>query len=673
MNFPRLHPRLRSLTGSLDAPRSPASASARAWTALRLATAAACLAWPVAHAQTPGGVQVKLGGGFNANIGDGNRLVARVSGKEAAPTGNQGAMRITAFKLETFRDSPQREVELHIESPEGIFDQRAGASSSRTLTLRSTDQRFAISGEGWSWDRTTGNLVISNQVEALLQRGAGTHTPAAPTSQVTTSAPVTVRASRLEYNLKSGDTRFSGGSTATEPGRAQVSAQEIVTRLAPGQTEPESISALGGVTIELLRTNRTGRVTGSAARYGSTAEGEVIEVEGPATWSVGAIHGQADALRLLPARETYAARGNVRLRLASTPKPGTPARPPLEISAELVDAQPAEIAFEGHVFARQPGRLELQADRLRATLAEASPSGTGSPDRDRLRAATATGDVIARILSTREPVEIRGAQLVYTLAETARLEITGKPSWSLGSSTGTAALLVALPDVPEFQASGDVVVAWRGATNHAAPPRTPIRLAAQTMKATRDQVQFAGGVRAGREGWDLRAAALNLHLATNGAIQLIHTPGEVDLDYRALRQPPSTNSATRGPLATVLRDVSEEASRWKLHAATMQATLDPVTQDLSQLDASGGVTIDQLAVHARSTRLSYQPAESLLRLFENAEVRSADGLEIVGEPGTSLTFDPRDARFQVDGPVRKMRLPARALKRQDPAAPPRQP
>ena len=188
------------------------------------------------------------------------------------------------------------------------------------------------------------------------------------------------------------------------------------------------------------------------------------------------------------------------------------------------------------------------------------------------------------------------------------------------------------------------------------------------MNATSSRVRFAGGVHAGREGWDLRAPGIELHLGTNGTVQALHSMGAVDLEYQVQRRAAGTNAPARGPFATLARDVSAEASRWRIHAQSMVATLHPETQDIARLDAEGQVAIDQLAVRARAGRLAYEAADGLLRLTDHATVQSADGLEIVGEPATGLIFDPRTARFQIDGPLRKpMRLPMRSFRAPAPA------
>ncbi len=196
-----------------------------------------------APAQRPGPPEVTLGGGFRAPIydRDRNRPLGLVSGKEAKPSLVAGQLVVSGFRLETYRYAPERAVDLSVESPSAVFDSR-GATSDKGIELKDAAGRFAVRGEGWSWEQASGLLVVSNRVFTDLRTGASS----------SSEEPVRITADRLEYNLKSGATRFLGRCVAVQPGQARLAARELVSRLGAETERPDAIRAQGEVTLEIL-------------------------------------------------------------------------------------------------------------------------------------------------------------------------------------------------------------------------------------------------------------------------------------------------------------------------------------------------------------------------------------------------------------------------------------
>lgn len=614
------------------------------------------LALPAAG-QRPGSPDVTLGGGFRAPIHDGNRVVALVTGREVKPSLAAGQVLIGTFRLETYRYAPDRQTELTVESPSALFDPR-GAASDRELTLSGADGRVAVTGQGWSWDRTSGLLIVSNRVQATLRQRRTATDP----------RPVEIASRRLEYNLKTGVTRFLGDCIATEPGRARITAGELRSTLSTETERPDAITATNGVVVELLAPGREGRAAGTGAAYAMTADGEQIEILGQPTWQFGPGTGAADRLLLLPGQDAYRARGHARLRLR-TESPSAPGeasdasprrdRAPMDITCDTIEATPGEVVLSGPVTLVQSNALHLTARRVVAELALDARAS-----RENLHRVTATGDVTARLPAGGVTFGLQGQEMIYTTGEHAMVEVTGEPRWSAPGYGGTGGRFVIHPELPTFQVLDGVEVLW-----HAADPAeeaSAIRVRADRLRAEAGIAQLRGGVQVSRDSWNLAATEADLGLATNAVLRRIEARGGVTLEYASSPRPAGDAapdpSAPRIRLGAFLRDVSEPARWWTIRSAAMDAELESGTAELAALHATGNVTIDHVGLHAEGGRLVYRGANHRLRLEDEPQLHTMDGLHIVGEAPTAIVLDPQTDRFLVEGAVRKMTLPADALR-----------
>jgi len=453
--------------------------------------------------------------GFKAPIeGEDGRTVALVTGAKMTPSLTTGEMEITGFRLETFRYAPDRKTELVAESPFGRFGSQ-GAGSGERMTLESADRSFSISGTGWSWDRGTSMLVISNAVETTLRRGgADTNRP-----------PVSVRAARFEYHLRTGDARFVRECLAEDPGRARVAAGELRSRLSPTQTQPDAIFATNGVAIDLLRGDRPGSARGATAEYHAAATGkdERILLSGATQWRFGSAEGEADRLALLPGQDAYNAEGHARIRLRTPttadrpPGSGTPsapdaAHPPLEILCEAVDAKGTNVVLVGPLVARQGDRLEAKAGHLVAAL---------GPDpktkETRVHFAKATGGVSARVGKGTRAIDLHGEAMTYAWADGAWIDVAGSPRWEGDGHAGSAVTFRIQPDSRAFEADRDVRVRWTapGQGTNAAP----VVLEAARMRGDDSRVAFSGGVKASGDSWRLASAEAEIDLGSERTLR----------------------------------------------------------------------------------------------------------------------------------------------------------
>ncbi len=617
-----------------------------------LLSAAAMLATlPAAMGQNRGTPQVTLSGGFRVPITEGNRTVALVSGKEARPALLAGKLNVTEFRLETFRYDPNRASELIVESPVGVFDSK-GASSVEPISLHSADDRFAVGGRGWAWEKATGLLVISNEIRTVLRRpGPGGDHPS-----------VTVTSRRLEYNVRTGATRFVGECVAEEPGRARLRAGELASVLGVQAQRPDVIHATNGVEIELTRPGHEGSATGSAAEYTVSAEGERIRLFGPATWDFGPGTGAADALDLLPAQQSYSARGSARMELRSSLGPrnaGSSERPPLVITASAIEARPGEVTFEGPVAARQSDTLELHATRVVALLnPEVNPTQADAG----VYRITAAGNAFARVLAGAVPVELHGEQMVYSKGEHPMIEVQGQPSWKTPNYRGRAERFFIHPDDPAFEAIGSVDVVWEAARPAGSGGDSAIELQSQHMRVDSGRAEFTGGVAAHQTAWDLHAGEVDFEISSNAAPRQIHALREVELEYRAPLFGLSTNRGPAAIFASLGADATAPVRKWTLHTGDLRVGVAGDRLQIADLEAIGGVKVEHLSLEAEGGRATYHANEGRLRLTDSARLRTLDGLEVIGDTETALGIDLKSGRFFVEGPVKKMRFPAAAVR-----------
>ncbi|MBL9139386.1 MAG: hypothetical protein JNK85_26190 [Verrucomicrobiales bacterium] len=595
--------------------------------------------------------EVTVRGGFKLPLTEANRRVALVSGQEAKPALLAGQLSVTGFRLETYRYQPDQQVDLIVESPTALFDSaKSAASSPGTLTLRGPNDRFTVSGEGWSWDQAGGLLIISNQVRTVLRRpGAASNQP-----------PVEITARRLEYNLKTGDTRFQDHCIAHQPGRARLSAGELTSRLGSEVERPDAIRARNQVVIELLRAGREARASGETAEYQATPQGEAIELNGHPTWESTSVSGSADRLTLFPDREAYSAHGNARLRLlgnvgknAENPATGASRlRRPIDIACDSIEARPGEVVFSGGVTATQTNTLELKADRV---VAEFAPGTTAAPES--LHLITATGHVLSQIALARRWVELRGERMTYAVGEHPRIEVTEHPSWIAEGHRGQGQRFVILPDQTAFHVLGEVQVEWRSPTGPTNAP--PIRLQAGTLRFEGSDAKFSDGVTVSQPEWNLRGAELDLALTTNSQLRTLHVRKDVQLSFLARTSHTNTHAPHRIGTAAAAPGAS---NRWTVVADSAQAELEPGRDTIVALDAAGRVKIENTGVRATGGLLKYRAAEGVLRLTQDAELTTSEGLIIVGEPNTAIGFEPETGRQRVEGPVKRMSIPSQTVR-----------
>jgi hypothetical protein len=98
------------------------------------------------------------------------QMKSLLQGAEAEPQPG-GMIWITEVKLQTFSEAGQPQVQ--VQAPHCIFDPvQHTVSSSGPLTVKSVNGQFYLEGEGFLWQQTNSNLIISNRVRTVIHNAS---------------------------------------------------------------------------------------------------------------------------------------------------------------------------------------------------------------------------------------------------------------------------------------------------------------------------------------------------------------------------------------------------------------------------------------------------------------------------------------------------------------------
>lgn len=405
------------------------------------------LALALLPAAEPPNVTGKITGGFQAPVArdpEGRRSVLK--GSDARHLGNK-IYEVTEPRVTTYRTEDEKDLE--IEAPRCTFDQTQGvASSETTLTLKSVDGRFALSGLGWSWTPARSVLVVSNQVSAQVRRAALT---GAGATNRPAEAPIQITSERLTYL---GSLAIFSGQVRARDGAETLACGELTINLgeAGGIREIEARQA-----VHLVQPGV--EVWSELARYQLATN--ILTVSEGARWKLGDREGSARTLTLNRTAGTTHAQGDVFMRFpvtqlaaattnAVTDRPGA-----IEVRSQT---------FE-HVDRGGSNVVAIYRGQVRAT----HPSGQVACETLRVEFGP-DGRELSRLVAEQQ-VEIvsgksraKGEKAVYELGP-SKITLTGEPQWELDGLHGRSDRVVLHPDAAELFALGRVeIVAPSGAS-----------------------------------------------------------------------------------------------------------------------------------------------------------------------------------------------------------------
>lgn len=431
-------------------------------------------------------MQGKISGGFQApsTVDDkGRRSV--VKGTDATPLGNNVYL-ITEPRVTSY--NPDDSPDMFITAPKCTLDLNSNVAWSESdLSMRTADDRFALSGTGWQWDPQTSNLIISNNVAAavqksVLERGA--------TNRVagTTNAPVRITARRF---IQDGDNASFLGDVLVVDGQDTLRCARLNLQI----ERPGGVQRIEAIQDVHLKQGDT-EVTSGLAIY--EMKDETLTITKNPMWNAEGRKGSAEKLVLNRLADTLVAEGKVFMELPLTNSPNA-----TNATAAASTNRPVEIYSDHFTFknassnrlAEAVYRGSVRVVHQEATI-ECAELVAGFNEGRQVQSLFAKGGV-AIDSSGRKAF---GETAEYHLAD-EKFALLGNPRWNLDDKTGRSDRVVFHPKTGEVHALGNVEMLLPTQSAAAmlpsfsrtnAPPATnsAMRITADTFSHQRDVSVF---------------------------------------------------------------------------------------------------------------------------------------------------------------------------------------
>ncbi len=477
------------------------------------------VAQPTVHAQAPLNARMK---DFRRDVADDSGRRSRLTGKDAAHLGD-GIFQITGPHVETFRADGT--VDMAIDAAEALFDNNKSREvwGEKDLSMKTGDQRIALTGVGFRWRPAAGLLIVSNKVAAAIRREAVVAT--APAN----AEPMTVNADYMEHRTEA--VLFRGNVHVIDA-QGELRCQELNVRFDQNNAL-EQVEAIDRVILTQGQTEARGN------RGLFTPSSGLLRLTGQTTWRTGDRMGESETLILHRTNNTIRAETKVRMTLPSTmiATPETPDSPPksganqVTIAADTFDYAPTNSAtlgpiaiYNGNVHAVEP-QAALDCELLTIYF-----------DRDN-RLSRGVAERSVKIL--RADGQIEGSRAVF---ENDEITVTGNPRWDLQKKVGSSKTLVFNPRTREARALENVrmEIPFTGSASFsllspASEPPGPatatniLVITSENFTNVNNVATFSGGVRANETRGQIDANLLSVHFGASNRVERIVASGDVIL------------------------------------------------------------------------------------------------------------------------------------------------
>ncbi|MCX8107875.1 MAG: hypothetical protein N3G20_03635, partial [Verrucomicrobiae bacterium] len=195
-----------------------------------------------------------------------------------------------------------------------LYDFRSKtAVSSDLIRITTGDGRLRLEGMGFIWYQTNNNLVVSNDVHTIVQKGV-----ARSFSNGKTDEQIEVHSDRFEFDYEGNFLSYSGHVRLTDP-QFELLCERLTIRRSPTNTI-EQVNATGSVVLS-NRLEQTLLIAKNAS-YRVTDQEERIVLSGGATWTDGVRTGEADQFDIDRRHGVYVATGRARVTLPGRGRSG---------------------------------------------------------------------------------------------------------------------------------------------------------------------------------------------------------------------------------------------------------------------------------------------------------------------------------------------------------------
>ena len=470
-------------------------------------------------AQAPPGARIS---NFEAPTSDTAGKHSVVKGANAEPVG-KGVYKITAPHVDNF--GARGVLESTIDAKECFFDPSGSQDvwSDKEFTLKRVDGQMFLKGVGFRWTSRTSQLVVSNNVEALIQRRA----VASATAGAGSSNAVRITSQSLRYDTDM--VTFSGDVRAIDS-NGEVQARVVKVRL-DEKNDLLEIEAIDDVLI----TQKEKDIEARGARAVYNRISGLLRLTEKTRWKMGDRFGESELLILDRTNNTLRAENNVKMSLPSslvaTNLPGESARSStnrLNISADAFDYAPTNVTtlgpiviFNGNVHAVDP-QAGLDCELLTLFFDATNRLVRAVADRD--------------VQIARGDGWIKGTRAVF---EKDEITIPNNPTWRLRDNTGAAELLVFNPRTREVRAvkkvrmeipvSGatNLLLSASGTTNTAPPTSSMLIVTADYFTNRNNIATFSDNVRASETRGQIDANKIEVHLNSTNRVERVVAEGDV--------------------------------------------------------------------------------------------------------------------------------------------------
>lgn len=527
-----------------------------------------------------------------------------LTGGEGRPQAD-GKILLTKVKFETFRVNG--DSEMIVEAPACTFDDKARtAGSAGKLFLQSGDGKLRVEGDGFGCQLASKTLVISNRVQAVIQR---------PNTNAN-AAPLVITSRWLEFDAEKRLAIFHDDVRGDDPDFAFTCGTLAVSATT---NQFDLIEARESLVV----TSKAGGRKATADRGIYRRAAESIELIGNATWDVDGKSGRADRVLGLRVDGSIQADGHVAMKLpraelgAATGLLST-SNAPMQ-SASVVEVFADKFHWRSNVIvAREAVRIVDASNHITFSCdaLEAQQAANASED----ETAVATGNVIVE----REGANVRAERADYS-KRAGGVVFTGSPHWWQAQIEGRAERVTFRTSANEVEADQDVAVKItipgksggsplaffpQGVTNQAAQV---IEVASQRLKVTERRALFSGKVSANqspRTGSEARLRSDKLEVlftARSNRLEAITATDNVAYEQ-------GTTGVTNGP-----------AIYRKMTCRSLAAKADPGSGEPAELVADGGVRIEQPGSEAKAEQAVYNRRTDILKLIGQPVIEMPQG------------------------------------------------
>lgn len=222
-----------------------------------------------------------------------------IQGEQAFLQANE-FVRIEGITVETRRKG---EINLTIATPLAIYDMaRTNVRSSSPITVQSTDERFLLSGEGYSLYPKTQRLNILSNVMTRFDRSFFAEDMGTATSVATndSGSPFSVRSTEFYFDGLNGDAEYRDGVRMSDGGGLTLDAGMLRLNVAALTNDVREVRAIQDVVISLNTSNGTARASSHEAILSTEPEvdGRLTLIGNP-TWEQGLMSGGAGLIQLV--------------------------------------------------------------------------------------------------------------------------------------------------------------------------------------------------------------------------------------------------------------------------------------------------------------------------------------------------------------------------------------